>query len=202
MKTASILTVATLAFLTVPLLADGKGDTDWAEKAARGYEEKAEWARKQGKPRAAEIYQRMAEIKREAGRASRQGREFSWQEYHELEGKLQGLREEHAKKEGGDHEERPGEGFLKAAEEYRRKAARARESGDTDKAEIYGKLAAMKVAAAMAAKEGKGYDWTEYHQLRKQLDGEHEKHGPDKEWNKDHKEQHDSKPAPAKLNIE
>lgn len=196
-----ILIAAILAVLPVTLLAEGKGNQDWAEKAARGYEMKAKSAAENGKPAEAAIYRRMAEIKREAGRASKRGKEFSWEEYHKLEGKLQNIRQEHAKhedKKHKKHKEKPGEGFLRTAEEYRKKAHLARKDGDTDKAKIYGQLAEMKVAAAEAARNGKGYDWTRYHELKKKLHkgDEHPKH---KEW-EHKKERHEGKPA--KLNIE
>lgn len=189
MKLNSLLLILSLSCLPVALHGEGKGNTDWAEKAARGYEEKAKWAEQKGDPASAAIYRRMAAIKREAGAASKKGKKFSWDEYHELEGKLHKIQKGHAKHK---KQEQPGEGFLRAAKNYRKMASKAREAGDADKAMIYTKLAGMKVAAANAAKQGKGYDWTEYKELKKQLHGG-DKH---KDWNK----KKDFKPG--KLNIE
>ena len=201
MKTITAITAVTLALLPATLLAEGKGKSDWAEEAAQKYEHKAKWAEKEGMPRAAAIYRRMAQIKRDAGQASRQGRDFSWEEYHKLEGQLNQIkneRQKHVKK--GHKKEHAGDGFLRAAEDYRRKARMAREKGDSDKAQIYMKLAGHKVAAAQAAKEGQGYDWSEYKALQKQLHGDKgdcdkPKHEPKKDWNTN------DKPA-GKLNIE
>ena len=207
----SALAVATLAFVPATLLAEGKGNSDWAEKAAHGYEEKARWAENQGKPRAAAIYRRMAEIKREAGRASKHGKKFSWNEYHALEGKLNAIKKEHHKNAGNKDCDKPhdkekaGQGFVNAAEEYRKKAMMARKNGDTDKAHIYGQLAAMKMAAANAAKDGKGYDWARYHELQKKLNAGNkdcDKPKQDCDKPKHDKVHHDKPAAPAKLNIE
>ena len=201
MKTITALAAATIAILPASLLA---GDKDWAEKAARGYEEKARNAEKAGKPRAAAIYQRMAEIKREAGRASRTGKKFSWEEYHALEGKLKALEKDHRQAWNRDRNDNAGGGFMRAAAEYRKKAQMARENGNTDKANIYNQLAEHKVAAANAAKNGKGYDWTEYKALQKKLHGgECEKKATHKECDKPKDNWNASdKPAANKLNIE
>lgn len=199
MKTITALAAATLALLPATLLAEGKGNQDWAEKAARGYEYKAKMAEKEGNPKAAAIYQRMAEIKREAGRASRAGKKFSWDEYHALEGQLNEAKKGGHKKDfvKKDHKKDHGNGFLNAADKYRKQAEMARKNGDTDKADIYNKLAEHKVAAANAAKDGKGYDWTEYKTLQKKLHGgDCEKEDKAKEWKAA------DQPAPAKLNIE
>ncbi len=173
MKTITAVAAATIAILPATALAEGKGNHDWAEKAARGYEYKAKEAEKAGMPRAAAIYQRMAEIKREAGVASKQGKKFSWDEYHALEGRLNAIknsRKEHFAKK--DHAKKDhGNGFLNAADNYRKQAAEARANGKTDKADIYNKLAEHKIAAANAQKNGKGYDWTEYKALQKKLHG-------------------------------
>ena len=57
------------AFSTLPSfsLAEGNSNHDWAEEAALKYEKKAVEAAKDGNDKAAGIYTRMAEIKREAG---------------------------------------------------------------------------------------------------------------------------------------
>ena len=201
MKTISAMAALTLAFLPASLFADGKDNSGWAEEAAKKYEQKAEWAEKEGMPRAASIYRRMAEIKREAGRASKHGKKYDWSEYHKLEGQLNHIKAERGKdtkhaKHGGD--KHAGEGFLKAAEEYREQARNARKHGDSDNARIYMQLAEHKVAAAKAAKAGEGYDWTAYHELRKKLNGGNDHKGHDKP---EHQE-HDKPVAAKKLNIE
>ena len=80
----------------------------------------------------------------------------------------------------------------------------AREKGDTDKANIYNQLAEMKVAAANNAKEGKGYDWAHYYELKKKLHaGNKDCDKPNKDCDKPKREWNASdKPAPTQLNIE
>lgn len=213
MKTISLMAAATLAFLPATLSAEKDGDhgnQDWAEKAARGYEEKALIAEKEGIPRAAAIYRRMAQIKRDAGAAAKNGQKFDWSEYHELEGKLNQIKQERHQPANRDKpKERPGEGFVRAAEEYRMQAQKARENGDTDKARMFMQLAEMKMAAARAAREGKDYDWTAYHELRKKLEGGNQEHDkpkheahhdkPKEQW---HNDKPAERPAGGKLNIE
>lgn len=212
MKTVTAITSLTLAFAPFAVMAEGKGDHDWAEKAARGYEEKANKAEKKGQPEAAAIYRRMAQIKRDAGKAAKHGKDFSWEEYHQLEGKLHAIKKEHRKhQKHADHAQKkgnPGEGFLRTAEKYRKEAEMAREHGDTEKADILMQLAKHKLAAAQAAQAGKGYDWSEYHKLRKKLHGKHDKHVKDdkkrhhdKPQDKDHDKPHD-KADGGKFNIE
>lgn len=216
MKTVTAIAALSLCFLPAAVMAEGKGNEDWAEKAARGYEEKAERAEKKGEPEAAAIYRRMAQIKRDAGHASKHGKDFSWEEYHKLEGELQHIKKQHHAKHG-DHKKHdkhmadkrsPGDGFMKAAGEYREQAMMARKNGDAEKANIFMQLAKHKVAAAQAAKHGKGYDWSEYHELRKKLEGDHgkeDKHHAkhdkpaDKQW---HDEKKHASTPPKKLNIE
>lgn len=65
---------------------------------------------------------------------------------------------------------KPGDGFIKTAKQYQEKSNASREAGDAEKAFIYAKLAEIKMEAATAANEGKGYDWTHYHELVKQLE--------------------------------
>ena len=207
MKTITAVAAATIAILPAVALAEGKGNVDWAEKAARGYEYKAKEAEKAGMPRAAAIYQRMAQIKREAGAASKKGKDFSWDEYQALEGKLNAIKKgnhkhHHAKKD--HHKKDHGNGFLNAADKYRKQAEMARKNGETDKADIYNKLADHKVAAANAAKNGKGYDWSAYkelqaklHPAKKDCDKPKHDHKAKDQWNAT-----DKPTAPAKLNIE
>lgn len=167
----------------------GGGNEDWAEKAAVGYEEKAAKAKADGNEADAAIYLRMAQIKRDAGAASKAGKEFSWDEYHALSAQLGGGKKDKGEKdvakkdksEGkdkahdkeGDAEKKdkgkPGDGFIGAAQEYQKLSIEAAKSGDSEKAGIYAELAKMKLAAAAAANEGKDYDWTSYHELKGKL---------------------------------
>jgi len=89
--------VAALFMLPVTGLAEGDGKQDWAEKAASKYEQKAQAALKSGNEKDALIYFRMAQIKRDAGIATKAGQPFSWDEYHELNKML-----EHAGKPAGE----------------------------------------------------------------------------------------------------
>jgi hypothetical protein len=180
------LSLASLGF------AEGGGNEDWAEKAAVQYEEKAAKAEADGNVHDAAIYKRMAQIKRDAGAAAKAGKEFSWDEYHALSGQLGG-----GKKDKGDSgkdktadkgeqkkaedkgnvldpktekKSSPGDGFMSAAMQYQEKAIAAAEAGDAKKAGIYSKLAKCKMEASAAANAGKDYDWTQYHELSKQLE--------------------------------
>lgn len=65
---------------------------------------------------------------------------------------------------------KPGDEFIKTAKQYQEKSDAAREAGDAEKAGIYAKLAEIKREAAAAVNEGKGYDWTLYYDLVKQLE--------------------------------
>lgn len=146
--------------------------------AAERYKKLAEKARQNGNEADAKIYDRMAQIKVDAA-AHKGDKPFSWDEYHKLNGQLSGKGKKHHHKHGkkGHHHKhdkkgkggKGGNGFLKAAEEYTAKANEAMQNGDEETAEIYTKLAAMKREAAAAAANGKGYDWTEYFKLKKQL---------------------------------
>lgn len=194
MKTVHVSVVMGLLLSGVSF-AEGGGNENWAEKAAVQYEEKAAQAAAQGNTHDAEIYLKMAQIKRDAGAASKAGKEFSWDEYHQLSGQLGGgKKEKHEKGEKGkdvakhdksgdkekthdkkDHEGKkdkgnPGDGFIGAAQEYQKLSIEAAKAGDSEKAAIYGELAKMKLDAAAAANRGEGYDWTAYHELRGKLD--------------------------------
>ena len=181
--------------------AEGGGNEDWAEKAAVQYEEKAAKAEAEDNVRDAGIYRRMAQIKRDAGAASKAGEEFSWDEYHALSKLLGGEKKEKGKdaknaewkkaewknksddknagkknKPDGKEAEagkkgkgNPGDGFISAAQEYQKLSIKAAKAGDTEKVGIYGQLAKIKLDAAAAANQGKDFDWTEYHALKKKL---------------------------------
>ena len=173
MKTSfkTIISVGSLCcFMTSISLAEGDGNTDWAEKAAVDYQKKAEAASAEGNMEAAKIYKRMAQIKRDAGVASKEGKEFSWKEYEELQGKLHQVKgsKDHAHKK---HENKPDGGPEQAAKEYDIKAAMARQVGNDNDAKIYTRRAA----------NGEIENWDEYHQLKSQL-SDHKKHVA----NKDH----------------
>ena len=175
--------------------AEGGGNEDWAEKAAVGYEEKAAKAKADGNEADAAIYLRMAQIKRDAGAASKAGKEFSWDEYHALSGQLGGGKKDKCEKgekgkdvankdksgdkekapdkhdhEGKKKEGSPVDGFIATAQEYQKKSIEAAKAGETERASVYAELAKMKLDAAAAVNEGKDYDWTQYHELKKKLD--------------------------------
>lgn len=208
MKSRTICTIAAFAMLPSFALAEGKANHDWAEEAARKYEEKAAFMDKKGNAQAAEVLRRMAQIKRDAGAAAKAGKKFDWSEYHQLNEKLQNARaDKHAQwKKGHQAKDKAegkrewaekkhankdaGAGFWNAAEEYDRMGKKAMESGDADKARTYFQLGAIKRQAAVAAKQGKGFDWTEYHKLKKSLHGgeceKHEKHEKAEAHQQDH----------------
>lgn len=174
-------------FLPVISFAEGGGgDQDWAEKAALQYEEKAATAQANGDVEDAAIYTKMAQIKRDAGAASKAGKPFSWDEYHALNAQLKGPGKpsDNPKTESKDHakstdeksqvgepvKEDPAAGFINTAQQYQKQSIDAAKAGDTEKANIYMDLAKIKLDAAAAVREGKDYDWTKYHELVKRLD--------------------------------
>ncbi len=200
-KSRCMFAVLMSALLPSMVFAEGDGgNKDWAEEAAIGYEQKALKATESGDLNAAGIYLRMAQIKRDAGAAAKAGEEFSWDEYHKLNGELHGGKKDaldkkketkgkdkmseksdgkkaEGKEKSKDKEayaekkgkEDPGAGFTKTAEQYHKKSFEALKAGETDKAGIYMELAKMKLDAAAAVREGKDYDWTQYHELVKEL---------------------------------
>lgn len=172
MNVPALSTLAVLLVSTLPVLAEGKPQGDWAERAALGYEKQAAEAQAKGDAESARIYARMAQIKRDAGAAAKNGQDFSWDEYHRLQGELNGkdrnkdgacAKDKKVRKEG------PGDGFLKAAEEYQRLGQDAIKAGKANDANIYLELAEIKRAAAAAAVDGKDFDWTRYHELKGRL---------------------------------
>jgi len=145
--------------------------------AAERYAKQAAEARAAGNAADAQIYDRLAQIKRDAA-AHRGGKPFDWGEYHKLAGQLsgkQGHKKQHDKKHHDKkaHDKKAhnkgGGGFLKTAEKYTAMANQAMQNGDERKARIYTQLAAMKREAAAAAVQGKNYDWSVYFKLKDQL---------------------------------
>jgi hypothetical protein len=196
-KKPNVWVIAIVAgFLPAVSFAEGGGNEDWAEKAAVQYEEKAAKAAAEENTHDAGIYTRMAQIKRDAGSAAKAGKEFSWDEYHALSGQLGGSKKgkgkdakdagwknksddkkAEQKDKAGDKAAKvekkkkanPGDGFISAAQEYQKLSIEAAKAGDSEKMGIYGQLAKIKLDAAVAANQGKGFDWTEYDELRKKL---------------------------------
>ena len=169
-STKTILCALALSGLTVTAsFAEGKANHNWAEKAAQGYEKKAALAAASGNATNAKIYKRMAQIKRDAGAAAKNGKDFSWKEYEQLEKQL--THAGGAKKHDKKHDKKAGNGFLDAASEYEKKAAQAAAKGKFADAAIYSKLADMKRGAAA----GTFKDWDAYHQLAARL-SDHKKH--------------------------
>jgi len=88
MKIRTVIPFVVLLIAAPIAFAEGKADHDWGEKAARGYEEKAAMAAKKGNSEHARIYKKMAEMKRDAAKASAEGKKYDWSEYHKLQAKL------------------------------------------------------------------------------------------------------------------
>jgi hypothetical protein len=85
----------------------------------------------------------MAQIKRDAGAASKQGKEFSWKEYEELRGQLNQTKKQHKK-----DDKKPNSGSMDAATRYDKKAEQAAANGNTADAMIFSKLAGIKRLAS------------------------------------------------------
>ena len=96
LKLASIFAAVPVAILSIgnPAIADGAspGGSEFAQ-AAIEYREKAIGASNSGNPEAAEIYNRLAEIKDGAALLADEGRwdEIDWSEYHDLNAELADL---------------------------------------------------------------------------------------------------------------
>lgn len=164
------------------------------EDAARRFEEKARMAEEHGNKEAAELCRKLAAMKRAAAEAEKRGERFDWERFRELNGKLeQAFRkgrenEGECKKPEGDckkpegeckkpeegnkpcPERKPDQGFIEAANHYREQAQRARAEGREKDAYIYNRLAEIKMQAAEAVRNGKNFDWTEYHELKGRLE--------------------------------
>jgi hypothetical protein len=169
-----ICAVSLIGLTSITSFAEGKPNQDWAENAALGYEKKAAAANASGNAEAAKIYRRMAALKRDAGAASKQGKDFSWKEYEGLQEQLNKSKnngKKHDKKHGKKHGKKPQGGVSDAATGYDKKAAEAAASGNQSDAMIYRRIANIK---RMAAK-GELKNWDEYHKLSAQLSN-HKKH--------------------------
>lgn len=148
-----------LASTILPALCETESPTDQSGflDAAAEYEQLATQARLGGNSEAAAIYRKLAETKREA--ATSQG-DYDWTEYYALKAKL-------SPEKGKQKPKKSENGFINAAKEYEKKAAQAKKSGDTRKAQIYSKMAQIKRKAAVS---GDDFKWEEYNQLKEQLE--------------------------------
>ena len=159
---SSAFVVATLSGIAVSsVLAENGSHHDWAEKAAQKYEMKSKEAASAGNEADAKIYSRMAEIKRDAGAAAKEGKKFDWGEYHTLASQLNKddkVTKDKAVKKGKYS-------FTDAAEKYTMKAGEALKAGNEADAKIYARLAEIKQSAA----RGEVKSWDEYHSLVSQL---------------------------------
>jgi len=119
-KLSAFATAAAVALVPGLGMSEGKAKKDWAEDAAQQYERKSEAAIQSGNEHDALIYLRMAQIKRDAGQASKDGKPFDWDEYHQLQGMLKvqdghvgkkevGVkdRQAHGKEKPGGRKEKP-----------------------------------------------------------------------------------------------
>lgn len=137
------------------------------------------------------IYREMAGIKRDAAEKADQGRwdDIHWDRYHALEkrrdvltGQVDGTqaRSQKADKKASRHKPSSDHGFAAAGDKYMDQARAARDQSRhangtqkqvyQDLSHIYEQMADMKYAAAKAAQQGKGYDWSHYHELAAQRD--------------------------------
>ncbi|WP_143158308.1 hypothetical protein [Rubritalea squalenifaciens] len=136
---------------------ESSGDQSGFLAAAAEYEQLATKASKDGNQETASIYRKLAAIKRDA--ATSQG-DYDWTEYYALKARL-------SPEKGKQKPKKSENGFINAAKEYEKKAAQAKKSGDTRKAQIYSKMAQIKLKAAVS---GDDFNWEEYNQLKEQLE--------------------------------
>lgn len=162
MKILAALIAANL--LSSPAFAEGDAGhiNEGFLKTAKEYDAKAELANKAGNQHNAEIFRKLAAIKREA--AVHQGN-YDWGTYHELQGKLQhdALRD---KKHAGNKDKNVATEINPAAARYMKLARKSRADGDMHSARIYARMAAIKRQAARSEGE---FDWSEYHALQGKL---------------------------------
>lgn len=156
-----ILTTLTTLFLSCALMAENNGQqaNQGFLNAAKEYDAKAESASQNGNSHNAEIFTKLAAIKREAA-VSTNG--YDWAEYHKLSGQLNSAK----KKPQKNHSKKKQNGFEDAAQRYDQLAKKAIEAGNPEQAASYTRLAAIK---REAQKAGGNYDWSEYHKISSNL---------------------------------
>ena len=89
-------TLLSLLLFSLPALAEIKSSGgDEFRKTAAKYTQKAKLHKDKGHHELAEVYQRMSEIKIDAAKLGDANRwdEIDWAEYHQLEGKIAGLKD-------------------------------------------------------------------------------------------------------------
>lgn len=69
----------------------------------------------------------------------------------------------------GDHKDKKGDGFRKAAKNYDKQAEAAKKAGKADLAKLYSKQAKIKRANAKLTDNGEKVDWKEYYKNDKQI---------------------------------
>lgn len=137
------------------------------------------------------VYREMAAIKRNAASLGDQGRwdDISWDRYHELEAQRDELmqhldwsytRQQANQKKVHGNKTLPESGFTQAAKKYEeqareaqghaKQATGAQRDSFNRLAGIYQQMAGIKYEAAQASSQGKGYDWSRYHELETQRD--------------------------------
>ena len=175
MKT--LTTLCSLA-LSCTLMAENSGHqaNQGFLKAAKEYDTKAERSSQNGNAHNAEIFKKLAAIKREAA-VSTNG--YDWAEYHKLSGQLNSDKKKPQKKNRS---------FKDAAKRYEQLAKKALEAGNAEKSATYTRLAEIK---REAHKSGGNYDWSEYEKLSAKLD----------KGKKLSKDEQSHKEAPAKKEV-
>ncbi len=145
--------------------------------AAKEYDTKAKRAANNGKPNNAEIYTRLAAIKREAA-VSTNG--YDWAEYHKLTSQLKHTKGNKTKKGKTAHSnapepkpaakkiapvKKPPTDLIGAAQKHAALANKASAADDNYAAQIHTRLAAILIDAAAKQSENRAIDWTEYNEL-------------------------------------
>ena len=132
-------------------------------ETAKKYDNKAELAVENGNDHNANIYTKLAAIKREAA-VSKGG--YHWDEYHKLTGMLDHSKGSKSKKAGAK------DSFSDAAKRYDKLARKATKAGNANDAEVYTRMAEIK---REATKSKGNFDWSEYHALEGKLSKPHKK---------------------------
>jgi hypothetical protein len=180
MKT--LTTLCTL-ILSCSLMAENNGQqaNQGFLNAAKEYDTKAKRAANNGKPKNAEIFTRLAAIKREAA-VSTNG--YDWAEYHKLTGQLKHTKGNKTKKgKPADTKapepkpeakkapvKKPPTDLIGTAQKHAALANKASAADDNYAAQIHTRLAAILIDSAAKQSENRAIDWTEYNDLKGLLD--------------------------------
>jgi len=184
-----ILTILSSLLLSCSLMAEGDGKhvNQGFLKTAKEYDAKAQRAANNNNAHNAEIYKKLAAIKREAAVSTNS---YDWTEYHKLNGQLNNdnKKAKHNKGKKPMHKEKMKEkastkakmekkttqqttptNYITSAQKHAALANKSSTAKDNYSAQIHTRLAAILIDAAAKQSENRDIDWTEYKELKELL---------------------------------